>query len=115
MGLVGPQILRKFSAAKNDTAALQIHDLGAALDLFFIDIGRYPTTDEGLRALVGEPNSLRKWAGPYLKKASVPSDPWGNPYLYKSPGDHGAYDLSSYGADGVPGGSHADADVVSWD
>jgi general secretion pathway protein G len=115
MGLVGPQIMGKFSAAKADTAALQIKDFGAALDLFYLDVGRYPTTDEGLRALIAAPSNARAWSGPYLKKSSVPDDPWGNSYAYESPGEHGPYDLRSYGADGTQGGERLDTDLASWD
>ncbi len=115
MGLVGPQIMGKFSAAKADTAVLQIKDFSASLDLFYLDVGRYPTTDEGLRALSAAPSNVRTWSGPYMRKSSVPDDPWGNPYAYESPGEHGPYDLQSYGADGSEGGERLDADVVSWD
>jgi general secretion pathway protein G len=115
MSLVGPQILKKFAAAKGDTAALQINDFGASLDLFFLDVGRYPTTEEGLDALLAAPGNLAEWSGPYLRKNFVPKDPWGHPYAYKSPGDHGAYDLWSLGADGASGGSQLDADVLGWE
>src|SRR4029078_9369338 len=113
-GLVGPSVMKKFGGAKVDTARLQIADLGAALDLYFIDLGQYPTTTEGLAALVAAPPGVADWNGPYLKKGSVPSDPWGQPYQYKSPGDNGAYDLFSYGADRQPNGEKDNADIVSW-
>lgn len=115
MGLVGPQVMKQFGSAKSDTAALQIADLGASLDLFYLDLGRYPTTDEGLDALVVAPRGDPLWSGPYLKKNAVPRDPWGRAYVYRAPGDHGAYDLVSFGADGVAGGAQTNADVTSWE
>lgn len=115
VGLVGPQVLRHFSGAKSDTARLQIADLGSALDLFYLDNGRYPTTNEGLGALVQPPAGLDKWNGPYLKKQPVPHDPWGRDYQYSAPGQHGPYDLYSYGADGTPGGEKENADILSWE
>ena len=113
-GLVGPQVLRYLGGAKSDTAALQIDELGGGLDLFHLEVGRYPTTEEGLNALVVEPPGVRNWNGPYLKKKQVPADPWGNDYRYRSPGEHGVYDLFTLGADGVEGGDDENRDVVSW-
>ena len=115
VGLVGPQVMRRLGGAKAVTADLQIEDLGAALDLFFLDTGRYPTADEGLDSLLSAPGGVDNWNGPYLDKAEVPEDPWGRPFQYRSPGTNGVYDLLSYGADGVPGGGSDAADVVSWD
>jgi len=115
MSLVGPRVMKQFADAKSDTAALQVEDLGASLDLFYVDVGRYPTTEEGLDALVTAPHGDPAWSGPYLKKNTVPKDPWGRAYVYRAPGEHGAYDLSSFGADGAPGGAKADADVASWE
>ena len=115
VGLVGPQIMRQFSGAQSDIARLQIEDFGATLDLFYLDNGRYPNSSEGLNALVSHPASLSKWNGPYLKKSSIPLDPWGNPYHYESPGQHGQYDIYSYGADNSPGGGGDDADINSWE
>jgi general secretion pathway protein G len=112
--LVGPSVMRQFGGAKSDTARLQIADLGAALDLYYIDLGRYPTTSEGLAALVSSPPGVADWNGPYLKKGAVPQDPWGQPYRYKSPGENGEYDLFSYGADRQPNGEKDNADIVSW-
>jgi general secretion pathway protein G len=113
--LVGPSVIKQFGGAKRDTARLQIADLGAALDLYYLDLGRYPTTAEGLSALVSAPEDGRDWDGPYLKKSAVPHDPWGSAYEYKAPGDNGPYDLFSYGADHQLGGERDAADVVSWE
>jgi general secretion pathway protein G len=113
-GLVGPRVLNYLGGAKSDTARLQIEELGAGLDLFYLEVGRYPTSDEGLVALVEEPTDVTNWNGPYLKKKTIPKDPWGNDYLYQSPGDNGPYDLYSYGMDGAEGGEGDNSDIVSW-
>ena len=113
-GLVGPQVLRYTGSAKSDTAELQIEELGAGLDLFHLEVGRYPTTQEGLQALVEQPTGVTPWHGPYLKKKRIPIDPWGNEYHYRAPGENGPYDLFSYGNDNMEGGEGNDADIVSW-
>jgi general secretion pathway protein G len=113
-GLVGPQVLRYLGSAKSDTASLQIEELGAGLDLYHLEVGRYPTTEEGLIALVEQPTGVNRWNGPYLKKNRVPVDPWGNDYQYRSPGVHGTYDLYSLGSDNMDGGEGDNADIVSW-
>lgn len=113
-GLVGPRVLRHLGGAKSDTAQLQISELGAGLDLFHLEVGRYPTGGEGLQALVEAPPSVDNWHGPYLKKSKVPKDPWGNEYNYRFPGQNGIYDLFSYGADRAEGGEGDNRDVVSW-
>ena len=87
----------------------------AALDLFLLNVGRYPTTDEGLAALVEEPTGVNNWNGPYLKKKTVPKDPWGNDFIYLSPGLQGDFDIISYGADGVPGGEDENKDINNWE
>lgn len=115
VGLVGPRVMKQLGGAKSDTARLQIDDFGAALDLFYLDIGRYPNTQEGLEALVISPANTPKWDGPYLKKKKIPMDPWGTEYQYQSPGQHGDYDLYSYGADNSPGGDGDNSDIVSWE
>lgn len=115
IGLVGPHVMKQFSGAKVKTAKLQMSDFGAALDLFYLDTGRYPTTQEGLSALIEAPSGLEKWNGPYLKKKKLPEDPWNNEYHYESPGQNGAYDLYSYGADNTSGGEGDNADIVSWE
>jgi general secretion pathway protein G len=113
-GLVLPQFIKQEEKATAKAARAQIELLGTALDTFRLDIGRYPTTQEGLQALTQKPGGAERWDGPYLKK-DVPNDPWGKPYIYKSPGDHGPYDIVSYGADGVPGGEATNRDVNSWE
>jgi len=113
-GLVGPQVLRYTGSAKSDTAKLQIEELGAGLDLFHLEVGRYPTTEEGLKAIVVRPTGMSAWNGPYLKKKNIPADPWGNEYHYQSPGEQGVYDLYSLGNDNMEGGEGNDADIVSW-
>lgn len=113
-GLVGPRVLKYLGGAKSDTAQLQIEELGAGLDLFHLEVGRYPTNDEGLEALAQAPAGVMGWNGPYLKKREIPKDPWGNDYRYKYPGDNGDYDLWSLGRDNTDGGEGEDADIVSW-
>jgi general secretion pathway protein G len=116
--LVAPNVFQHVGTAKDATARSQIELLGAGLDSYRIDNGRYPTTEQGLDALQVQPTFEplpSNWRGPYLRKA-VPLDPWGAPYIYLSPGEVNprGYDLLSLGADGVPGGEEEDADVVSW-
>jgi len=112
--LVAPRLFPKLGKGKQAAAKAQIELLGQALDQYRLDVGYYPTTEQGLNALMVNPSD-DKWQGPYLKKSAVPLDPWGKPYLYQSPGTHGEYDLWSYGRDGQPGGEDEDADVVSWE
>jgi general secretion pathway protein G len=111
--LAGPRVLNYLSGAKADTARLQIENFGSALDLFRLDTGNYPTTQQGLKALVADPDRLPGWNGPYLDKGTVPLDPWGSPYAYKSPGERTPYELISLGADKSPGGQDEDADITS--
>jgi general secretion pathway protein G len=117
--LVGPSVFRHLSTAKNSAASSQMEMLGAALDAYRLDNGRYPTTAQGLEALRTKPTAEplpRNWQGPYLRKA-VPLDPWGYPYSYTSPGEYNpsGYDLQSFGADGAPGGEGDDADIRAWE
>ena len=112
--LVAPRFVRQEEKAKLKAARAQIELLGTALDTFRLDVGRYPTTEEGLEALMRKPGGLERWDGPYLKK-EVPADPWGRAYLYTSPGQRGPYDLFSYGADGSPGGDGDNRDITSWE
>jgi general secretion pathway protein G len=111
--LVGPRLFGKVSTAKLSAAKAQIELFGTALDTFRLDVGKYPTTEEGLKALREKPSGVEGWNGPYLPK-EIPLDPWKKPYIYKSPGEHGDYDLISYGLDGVEGGEGENQDVVSW-
>ncbi len=117
-GLVGPQIIGRVSQAKSETARTQVELFAVALDNYRLDNGRYPTTEQGLEALRTKPTREpipANWRGPYLRK-DVPVDPWGQPYLYKSPGDENPtlYDLYTLGRDGQPGGEDEDADIQSW-
>lgn len=112
--LVAPRMFKQVGASKQKTARAQIELLGTALDAYRLDVGKYPTTEQGLKALRVKPQDSPNWNGPYLPK-DVPPDPWGRPYIYKSPGDHNPYDLSSYGADGKPGGEGEDKDINSWE
>ena len=109
-GLVGPRVLNQLGGAKSKTAGVQIADLDKSLELFKLDVGRYPTTEEGLEALVKRPGTVNGWTGPYLK-GGVPADPWGNPYRYANPGPNGGIEILSLGADGAPGGDGENADV----
>jgi general secretion pathway protein G len=111
--LVFPRLLPKVGKGRQAATKAQIELLGQALDQFRLDTGRYPTTSEGLNALMVNPG-IENWDGPYLKKA-VPNDPWGKPFNYQSPGSHGDYDLLSYGADGSPGGEGENKDLNSWE
>lgn len=113
-GIVGPRYFDQLGKSNVKIVRAQIDSLEKALDQYRLDVGRYPTTEQGLQALNTKPvGDESKWQGPYLKKA-VPPDPWGHEYVYKSPGDHGELDLSSFGADGQPGGSGESADIGSW-
>ncbi len=112
-GLVAPRYFDQVSKSNTKIAKAQIDSLEKALDQYRLDVGSYPSTEQGLAALNAKPQNIERWAGPYLKKA-LPLDPWGASYLYKSPGDHGEYDLQSYGSDLQPGGTGEAADVTSW-
>lgn len=112
-GYVGPKYFEQIGKSETKTARAQIDALGKALDQYRIDVGQYPTTEQGLVALNKNAANDAKWAGPYLKKA-VPNDPWNKPYLYKSPGEHGDFDLYSFGKDGQQGGTKESEDVVGW-
>lgn len=112
-GYVGPRYFAQIGKSEIKTARAQIDSFGKALDQYRLDTGHYPGSEQGLAALMTHPSNEAKWAGPYLVKA-VPLDPWGNPYLYKLPGEHGEYDLLSYGKDGQPGGSDEAADIGNW-
>jgi general secretion pathway protein G len=111
MGLIGPRVLNYLSESKVKTAKIQLQSFASALDLFYLDAGRFPSTAEGLTALVRQTPGVAAWNGPYLKGGNVPSDPWNNGYVYRSPGEHGPYDIISYGSDGQEGGSGVAADI----
>ena len=111
--VVGPKVMDRLGKGKSEIAKLQIDQLEGALGLFRFDVGRYPTTSEGLASLI-EASGLQNWTGPYLDKRTLPKDPWGRTYQYRSPGQHGDFDLWSWGADGVQGGQSDRADISSW-
>lgn len=112
-GYVGPKYFAQVGKSEVKAARAQMDAIEKALDQFRLDLGRYPTTEQGLTALFQRPGNEAKWAGPYLKK-EAPPDPWGKPFQYKSPGEHGEYDLLSFGKDGQPGGTAEAADITSW-
>ena len=112
-GYVGPKYFSQIGKSEIKIAQAQIDGFGKALDQYRLDTGHYPNTTDGLTALFTKPASEAKWAGPYLKKAA-PLDPWGNPYLYRQPGEHSEYDLNSYGKDGQSGGTGENADITNW-
>lgn len=112
-GLVGPKVLNQFTGAKSDTAGVQVRDFEQALEIFMLDTGKLPTTEQGLEALVQNPG-VTGWDGPYLRRNQLPQDPWNNDYQYKYPGQNGDFDVFSYGADGRPGGEGENADIGNW-
>jgi general secretion pathway protein G len=111
MGLIGPRVLNYLGEAKVKTAKLQIESFASALDLFYLDVGRYPSVSEGLTALAERPGDTSVWNGPYLKNASVPADPWGHTYIYRAPAERGPYRIVSLGSDGQEGGTGTAADI----
>lgn len=114
-GIVGPQAMKYLGKGKSQSAKVQIENISAALDMYRLEVGSYPTSSQGLKALVSAPSGARGWNGPYLKKGDVPLDPWNNEYQYKRPGTASQpYDLLSMGADGSAGGEGEDADISLW-
>lgn len=111
--IAAPKLFSQIGKSETKTASAQIESLGLGLDQYRIDVGQYPSTEQGLAALNKNPGNVAKWGGPYLKK-NVPNDPWGKPYLYQSPGEHGDYDLYTLGKDGQVGGTQEAEDVVNW-
>ena len=111
--LVVPRVFRSLEKAKVNTAKAQISAFESAIGAYRLDVGSFPTTDQGLQALRVKPTGLENWDGPYIPK-DVPLDPWGHPYVYRCPSDHGDYENISYGADGREGGDGPDQDIVSW-
>ena len=113
--IAAPQVMRQLGGAKSEAAEIQLEKLGGVLDLYRLEVGVYPTTAEGLTALVDRPAAAApSWNGPYLKNRDALTDPWGRAYQYRAPGDHGDYDIWSLGADGKPGGEGENRDVASW-
>ena len=115
VGLVGPQVMKALGGSKTKTARIQIEDLSATLDIYRLELDRYPTTNDGLQALVENTAGAANWNGPYLKKNQVPKDPWGNDYQYRSPGEHGSFDIWSLGADNREGGEGENQDILGWE
>ena len=113
MGIVGSNFIGKGEKAKADAARIEIGQISQSLDLYKLEVGRYPTTQEGLQALISAPAGITNWNGPYWKKQSVPKDPWGNEYKYAAPGQSGAYDIVSLGADGKEGGEGVNKDITN--
>ncbi len=113
--LVGPSVLRQLGSSKTKTAALQIEELSSALDLYRLEVGSYPSGDQGLEALISKPSGVSGWNGPYLRKNLIRKDPWGFDYHYRYPGEHGEFDLYSLGADNREGGEGENQDVNSWE
>ena len=113
LGIVGGNFIGKGEKAKADAAKIEIGQVGQTLDLYKLEIGRYPTTQEGLNALITAPAGVTNWNGPYWKKTTVPKDPWGNEYKYVSPAPNAPYEISSLGADGKEGGEGPNKDIVS--
>lgn len=109
-----PQVMRYQDRAKSDATRVEINNIGATLDMYRLDVGRYPSTEDGLSGLVDGPAEAAGWNGPYLKRKDMLLDAWGRPYQYRSPGQHGEYDLFSLGADNTEGGEGANRDVASW-
>ena len=113
MGLVGPRVLNYLTDARTKAAGLQIQALSSSLDLYYLDVGRYPSSSEGLAALVRRPSSTETWNGPYLKGGTVPLDPWKHDYIYRSPAEGAPFEIMSLGSDGREGGTGSAADVKS--
>ena len=114
MTLVAPQVVRYLSDARIDTASAQLKNIESAIELHFLDTGQYPSNEMGAKSLIEPPPNSVGWRGPYLKKASGLVDPWGKEFIYRYPGEHGSYDLYSFGRDGVLGGEGENKDLVNW-
>ena len=113
MGILGGNFIGRGEKAKADAARIEIGQIGQSLDLFKLEVGRYPSSQEGLQALIAQPPGVNNWNGPYWKKSTLPRDPWGNEYKYVAPGQTGPYDIVSLGADGKEGGDGVNKDIVS--
>jgi general secretion pathway protein G len=114
MALVAPRVLHYLGESKIKAAKIQIQSFASALDLYYLDEGHYPSTSQGLTALVQRPDNSPVWNGPYLTSGAVPLDPWGHPYDYRSPGEHGAFDIVSRGPDGEQAGANSASEITSW-
>lgn len=112
--IVAPQVLKYLGSSRTQTAKVQIQNISAAMELYKLDMGRFPTSDEGLGALVVAPATAQGWNGPYLQKAAALRDPWGQPYLYRNPGQHGEVDIYTLGSDKAEGGTGEARDVGNW-
>jgi general secretion pathway protein G len=112
--LVGPRVMKHLGESKTKTAMLQIEQLSSAMDVYRLEVGSYPSSDQGLMALIDKPGGADQWNGPYLRKKTIRKDPWGNDYHYRSPGDNGPFDIYTLGADNSAGGEGEDRDVLSW-
>lgn len=113
-GLVGPRVLNQLGGAKAKTAKVQIRDFESALEIYSLDTGRFPTSEQGLQALVTNPGNVTGWNGPYLKRNDLPQDPWNNNYHYRFPGEQAEFDIYSFGADGKAGGEGDNEDIGNW-
>ena len=113
MALVGPRVLNYLTDSKIKAAKIQIESFSNSLELFYLDTGRYPNSSEGLQALVRPEFAIQGWNGPYLRSSSIPKDPWGHPYAYRTPGQNRTYDILSFGSDGQEGGDGAAADITN--
>lgn len=111
--VVGPRVLSYLGDSKVKAAKIQIDSLSSALDLFYLDVGRYPSTDEGLQALAQRSGTINAWNGPYINGSNVPKDPWGNVYQYRSPGEQQPFEIVSRGSDGIDGGTGTAADITN--
>lgn len=113
--LIGPKMIGRVGESRQTVAKQQIEGFSSALEMYKLDTAKYPTQEQGLEALIAQPQGVINWKGSYLKKKLIPKDPWGNNYIYTYPGEHGDYDIISYGADGKSGGDDEDKDVLSWE
>lgn len=113
-GIVAPRVMGYLGSSRIKAAKVQIQSLSTSLELYRLDTGRYPSSNEGLVALVRKPNETGNWNGPYLQSRNTPTDPWGAPFIYRSPGKHGAFEIISLGADGKSNGDGENQDVTSW-
>src|SRR3989304_4868545 len=112
--LIGPKMIGRVGESRQTVAKQQVEGFGSALEMYRLDTTKYPTQEQGLEALVSEPQGVNNWKGPYLKKKFIPKDPWGHEYIYTYPGANGDYDIVSYGADGNTGGGGGGKEVASW-